>query len=154
MTPLTGVVLIGVIAVFAYRARRWVIPKAQRKTAREGFEERTRAHQAELAAFPVRPIEAVFAAPAAEAAAAASRRRSRLVPPLLLIVGIAAISFSVHVGQVAHRDAVGVRAAGAVVSLVEKSDSDGSSYYPVVRFKDSNGSEVRFKDKFGSNPPS
>jgi uncharacterized protein DUF3592 len=155
VTPLTGVVLVGVIALLAYRARRLVIPKAHRKTARAWFEERTRAHQAELAAFPVRRIEEVLAAPAAQAAAAAARRRARLAAPLLLITGVAAISFGVHLGrQLAHREAVGVRAPGAVVSLVEKSDSDGSSYYPVVRFRDSTGSEVRFKDRFGSNPPS
>lgn len=41
-----------------------------------------------------------------------------------------------------------------VVSLVESSGSDRSSYYPVVRFTDADGSEVRFKDDFGSNPPS
>jgi len=47
-----------------------------------------------------------------------------------------------------------VRVTGTVASLYEKSDSDGSTYYPVVRFLDSNDAEVRFKDHVGSNPPS
>jgi hypothetical protein len=155
VTPLTGVGLVGVIACIAYRARGLLIPKGQRKSAREWYAERTRAHQAETAAVPVRQIEEVLAAPATQAAAASDLRKYRLVAPLLLIIGVAAIGFSVHLGRaLAHREAVGVRAPGAVISLAERSDSDGSSYYPVVRFKRSNGSEVQFKDHFGSNPPS
>jgi hypothetical protein len=155
VTPMTGLVFVAAIGYFAYRAHGLLIPKAQRKSPRAWLEERRTARQAELAAFPIRSMEEVLATPAAQAAAASNRRQMRRLAPFLLIVGIAAIGLSVHLGrQLAHRESVGLRAAGTVVSLVESSGSDGSTYYPVVRFHDADESEVRFKDNFGSYPAS
>jgi Protein of unknown function (DUF3592) len=44
-------------------------------------------------------------------------------------------------------------ATGKVVELREKSDSDGSTYSPVVHFRASNGAEITYTESFSGNPP-
>jgi Protein of unknown function (DUF3592) len=155
VTPLTGIVLVAVIGYYAYRARGLLIPKGQRKSPREWLEERRTARETELASVPIRPVEEIVTTPAAQATVARNRRAMRLARPIFVIVGVALIALSVHLGrQLAQRESIGVQVTGTVVSLYERSDSDGSIYYPVVRFQESNGAEVRFKDRVGSNPPS
>jgi translation initiation factor IF-1 len=45
-------------------------------------------------------------------------------------------------------------AEGVVVEIERRSDSDGSSYYPIVRFTPKNGEEIEFTGGIGSSPPS
>jgi hypothetical protein len=46
-----------------------------------------------------------------------------------------------------------VHARGTVVSLQLESDSDSSTYHPVVRFSTTDDSSVEFKDRVGTDPP-
>ena len=48
----------------------------------------------------------------------------------------------------------GLEAQGVVVALQENSDSDGSTYAPVVQFKTAEGQSVEFVSSYSSSPPS
>ncbi|MCM2344615.1 MAG: DUF3592 domain-containing protein [Alphaproteobacteria bacterium] len=47
-----------------------------------------------------------------------------------------------------------VKTRGEVVRLISKSDSEGTTYYPVIGFTTQDGKDVEFSDNVGSNPPS
>lgn len=42
---------------------------------------------------------------------------------------------------------------GTVVELIASTDDDGTSYYPVVSFQDTSGTQQRVQTSMGSNPP-
>ena len=46
------------------------------------------------------------------------------------------------------------RATGTVIEMERISDSDGSTYKPIFKFKAATGQEVIFKSSSSSNPPS
>ena len=48
----------------------------------------------------------------------------------------------------------GLETQGTVVALQENSDSDGSTYAPVVQFKTSSGQSIEFVSSYSSSPPS
>ncbi|MCH2044630.1 MAG: DUF3592 domain-containing protein [Saprospiraceae bacterium] len=48
----------------------------------------------------------------------------------------------------------GLRAKGKVIALIEKSDSDGSTYAPVFEYKDYRNVLTTFESSTSSNPPS
>jgi hypothetical protein len=48
----------------------------------------------------------------------------------------------------------GIETQGVVVGLQESTDSDGSTYAPIVNFKASSGQSVEFVTSYYSSPPS
>ena len=151
VTPLTWLGLAGVAAYIAYRIHGLVIPKAQRKSLGQWRQLR----KDEIAAVPVTRVEDLPSSPAGLAARAGDQKKSRWLIPILLLAGVAALGFGVHLGQqTAHRQSAGLHAQGTVVAMAESSDSDGSTYHPVVRFQRADGSTFEFHDSVGTNPPS
>lgn len=47
-----------------------------------------------------------------------------------------------------------IKTQGEVVRMISKSDSEGTTYYPVIGFTTPGGKKVEFSDNVGSNPPS
>jgi hypothetical protein len=156
VTLMTWLVFAAALAYLAYRARDVMILKAQRKSADEWRKEKRDARQAEYAAVPVRRIEDARAAQASSSGPRSiDPKKLRFLAPVLVVIGIAAIGLSVHLGrQLAHREAAAVRAPGIVISLADDRNSDGTVYHPVVRFTAATGEAVEFKDRMGSDPPS
>jgi len=149
VTGLTWLMLGGVVALIAYRGRAFIIPKGDRKSRSEWQSKR----RDELAAAPIRRIEDVLASPEAAQRRERDEKQSRLVRPLLLVTGVAAVAFAVHLGQgLVRLERAGLRTAGTVIALQADSASDGPSYRPVVRFIARDGVSVEFKDRVGSNP--
>jgi hypothetical protein len=134
----------------AQRLRRHLIPNEQRQAPVEWRKEHER-HRAELAALPVRRIEDVLSAP--QAADRRAQRNSRVLAPILAIVGFGAIYLGAHVGRdIVERQAHAHRAQGTVIAFHQQS-VDGS-YFPVVRFVAANGMSIEFKDRIGTYPAS
>ncbi len=52
-----------------------------------------------------------------------------------------------------HYAEYGIRAAGVVTGLERRSDSDGTTYYPEVRFTTDEGDVIEFVGNTGASPP-
>jgi hypothetical protein len=82
------------------------------------------------------------------------RTTGRIVTPILVLVGIAALTLGVYLGRTIFLlQSRGERVLGTVAFLESKSTVHGSSYYPVVEFIAQDGGTVQFRDSMGSNPP-
>ena len=152
---LTLVMLAAGIGYIAYRMRAKLIPPEQRATPADWKLQRRERYRAELAALPVQRIEDLLATPEAVARRLRDRKTMRVVGPLLIVIGLALIALAIHLGrEVTQRQASGQRTTGSVIALHEQSGSDGSLYYPVVRFVAADGATIDFRDRTGANPPS
>jgi hypothetical protein len=146
----TWLMLAAVAVYIAQRLRRHLIPEEQRQASVEWRKEREQ-RRAELAAMPMRRIEDILAAP--QAGARRAQKNSRLLAPVLAIVGFGAIYLGAHLGRgIVERHAHGHRVQGSVIALRQQSADD--SYFPAVRFVTANGASVEFKDKIGTYPTS
>jgi hypothetical protein len=67
----------------------------------------------------------------------------------LIFAGIAAFMFY----QQYTLEKNGIQAEGVVVDLIESTDSDGTTYAPVVAFKTEGGRNFEFHSNFYSSPP-
>jgi hypothetical protein len=67
----------------------------------------------------------------------------------LIFAGIAAFIFY----QQYTLEKNGIQVEGVVTDLVESTDSDGTTYAPVVAFKTAGGRNFEFQSNFYSNPP-
>jgi hypothetical protein len=92
----TWLVLAAGALYIAQRLRRHLIPNEQRQAPIEWRKERER-HRAELAAMPVRRIEDILSAP--QATERRAQRNSRVLAPILAIVGFGAIYLGAHMGR-------------------------------------------------------
>ncbi|MEU9889905.1 DUF3592 domain-containing protein [Sphaerisporangium sp. NPDC051011] len=76
---------------------------------------------------------------------------------MVLIFGVIALVFGgIGLGALmSARDfrRIAQRVPGEVVRLRESRDSEGSVYYPTIRFMTLNGQYVEAETHFGSNPP-
>jgi len=86
----------------------------------------------------------------------ARTKSSAIATPLVCLLAIGFIGLGMYLGRAtSHLLATGVRAEGQVVSMESSSSSNNSyTYYPVVAFDAGSAGRMRFKDRFGSNPPS
>lgn len=79
----------------------------------------------------------------------------QLISPLIfLLFGL--LFFAIGSGLTYRQRSMekqGIEAQGVVVGLQENSDSDGSTYAPVVQFKTASGQSVRFISSYYSSPP-
>ena len=80
--------------------------------------------------------------------------RQLLSPLVFMLFGL--LFFAIGSGMTIHQRALekqGLETQGVVIDLQEHSDSDGSSYAPIVRFKTADGNTVEFISSYSSNPP-
>ena len=73
---------------------------------------------------------------------------------VFLLFGL--LSFAIGSGMTIRQRTLerqGVETQGVVIDLQEHTDSDGSAYAPVVRFKTADGYTVEFVSNYSSNPP-
>jgi hypothetical protein len=80
--------------------------------------------------------------------------RQLLSPLVFMLLGL--LFFAIGSGMTIHQRALekqGLETQGVVIDLQEHSDSDGSAYAPVVRFKTADGYNVEFVSSYSSNPP-
>jgi hypothetical protein len=151
VTWVTWAMLIGGAALFAYRAHARFISKGERKSPAEWQSKR----REEVAAVPIRRIEDLLVSPEAIERRQRDEKQFRVLRPFVLLIGIGALGFAVHLGQrLLQLERAGLRSAGTVISLHADSGSDGPTYRPVVRFVAQNGATTEFKDRMGSNPAS
>lgn len=155
VTPMTGIIAIGMIAVIALRARKYIIPKEQRQTPADWMARKKKERHAEIEAAPVKPFEDVMSGPAWAEKQVQAHKNARIGAPLTLIIAAGLIWGGIYLGQKTMTlQNNGVRAAGEVVRLEESRSSDSSTYHPVVAFTDAGGQSFTFRDSMGSNPPS
>ncbi|MFI0355130.1 DUF3592 domain-containing protein [Actinomadura sp. 9N407] len=76
------------------------------------------------------------------------------LPPGLILFGLAFAAFGVHVIRIGRRlRRFGHRVPGVVVRLRwDSNDHGGGNYYPVLRFRTRDGTEVTTESDLGSNP--
>jgi Protein of unknown function (DUF3592) len=152
--PITWFVLAIILAYVSRKLVGKIIPATQRQSPTQWKQARREKRRAELAAIPIRPIEEILSSPEARERRIKDRRSFRVIAPVAMIAGIAALAFSVHLArEESQRQSVGQRATGRVIALHEQSGTGNSTYYPVVRFQ-AGADTVDFKDRVGTNPPS
>jgi hypothetical protein len=151
VTPMTWVMLGGIVLYGATKIRKLIPPRDQRPVApawRNWQAQKARAND-------VRPIEEITSAADLPAQRAKQRKTNRILAPVGSVVGITLCALSVHLGQTVYGlQTHGQRASGTVMRLEADHSSDRSSYYPVVRFVTGAGTTREFRDSIGSNPPS
>jgi hypothetical protein len=140
----------------ALKFRKHIIPKEQRGTIAAWKEKRKAERAKEWDNSPVTTAEAFRDTPEGIKAVVQARQQARIAMPILFIIGCGMIFGGYHFGhKMIDLTEHGVRAAGTVVAMETSDDGEGSpSYHPVVEFRDGKGRTVRFKDSFGSSPPS
>ena len=75
-------------------------------------------------------------------------------PIIFMFAGL--LFFAIGSGMTMHQRTLekqGIEAPGVVIDLQEHSDSDGSTYSPVVQFKTNNGQSVEIVSSYSSSPP-
>ncbi|MET0985234.1 MAG: DUF3592 domain-containing protein [Steroidobacteraceae bacterium] len=155
-TIATGVVFTGFVFYGASRIRTKIIPRNQRFPTLAAWKAYRREQgRHELDATRVRPIEEILNEPARIEQVVRSQRAFRRWSPLLCLLGLALLAGAYHLGHTLHvLKSTGVRTAGGVVALEASTDSDSTTYRPIVEFNTAGNVVVRFKDRVGSNPPS
>ncbi len=74
---------------------------------------------------------------------------------LVLIIGLGLLGGGYYVGKsVFILETIGQTAAGQVTGLKANSDSDGTTYAPIIRFQTNQGNDITFTSNYSSNPPS
>lgn len=74
--------------------------------------------------------------------------------PLMVLIAFGLIGGGVWVGKSTFRmTTLGAQAPGVVVGLKKSRNSDSTTYYPLVKFKDQHGIYTQFQDQVGSSPP-
>jgi hypothetical protein len=151
VTLLTWLMVLGILAFGATKFRR-IFPPADQRPAVPAWRN-SQAQQ--LRASVVRPIEEIASSADVSQQRLKQQKTSRLLTPIATIAGIALLVLAVHLGRNVYQlQTAGQRAIGTVVRLEIQSSSDGSSYYPIVRFVTERGASREFRDNTGSNPPS
>ena len=83
------------------------------------------------------------------------RKQQAAMAWVVVLVGLVFSGFGYYMGLgVWELEQHGLSAKGKVVEMNSKSDSDGTTYYPVVRYQTQEGREITFESNYGSNPPS
>ena len=75
-------------------------------------------------------------------------------PIIFMFAGL--LFFAIGSGMTMHQRTLekqGIEAPGVVIDLQEHSDSEGSTYSPVVQFKTNNGQSVEIVSSYSSSPP-
>src|SRR5947208_1973254 len=80
---ITFAMLGGIVAVGAFRFKKYIIPKEQRLSVSDWRAARESEHAQELAKTPVQPIEEFRASPDGIKAVAQERQQARLAVPIL-----------------------------------------------------------------------
>ncbi|MGN6452149.1 MAG: DUF3592 domain-containing protein [Steroidobacteraceae bacterium] len=106
-------------------------------------------------AAPSQPIEELTALPEFRDRQIKQQAQLARMAPFLLLAGLALLAFGVYTSRMLlSLETSGIRAPGSVISLSSSSSSNGgTSYYPVVRYRDGAGRSVTFRDSTGTNPP-
>lgn len=155
VTPMTGLVAVGMIVMLVKKARRFLIPKAERLSVTDWKNKKMATRRAEVSSLPVRSMEEILSAPETIEKLEKQRKSARIAAPLLLLFAGGLIWGGLYLGQKMRvLENQGLRAPGEVVRLEESRSSDSTSYHPVVEFTDSTGNARSFRDSMGSNPPS
>jgi len=110
---------------------------------------------ASAVAAPAQPIEELNALPEFRDRELRQRVQLRRLAPFLLLAGTALLAFGVYTSRtLLSLEASGLRTAGSVTSLSPSRSSDGgTTYHPLVSYRDSAGRTVVFRDSTGTNPP-
>lgn len=83
------------------------------------------------------------------------KRRKDWVPRVCLALAVGLLAAGVATFIHTMRFVAGAeRATGTVIDLDSRTDSDGVTFYPVVRFTTAEGRTVEFVSSSGSSPPS
>lgn len=154
-TPLTWLVLGGIIFYGAMRFRKFIIPKNERLSPAAWKESRKAARQKEMESLPLRQIEDILASPEMKAEKEKQKKDSRFAAPFVLLfaVGLMYGGYTEY-GKISSLEKNGLRAQGKIIEMKAKNGQDGSyAYYPVVTFTDQKGAAVTFRGHEGSNPP-
>jgi hypothetical protein len=150
VTPVTWVLLGGVVIFVIYRLRR-AMPVGGEKP----FTSLTRQSPPEdLVGAPVNRIEDILSGPVRAERQRKQRIAGLIVTPILVAAGVGVFALGAQLGRTSYLLlSTGERVHGTVLFCELVKTLHGSSYYPVVQFVTRNGQAVQFRDKMGSNPP-
>lgn len=84
----------------------------------------------------------------------AADRYATIMAPVGLLIALGLLAGGYHLDRdMKELSARALRLEGTVTHLESRSDSDGTTYYPVIKFDTPEGKSSTFKDSFGSSPP-
>jgi hypothetical protein len=155
VTPMTWIMAAAMLVYLAERGRRILIPKGQRLSIAEWRKQRGLGHAAAIDLANVKPIEDIVSSPDVHETQQRQLQSSRKAAPYIGLFAVILAGVGIFQGmKIAHLEAVGLRAPGEVVRLMEESSSGPSTYYAIVKYQTDRNESVEFKDNIGSNPPS
>ena len=104
---------------------------------------------------PVQRLEELSALPQSRERQIRVRAQLARLTPLLLLAGVGLLALGAYQTRwLLKLEASGLRSSGRVTSLSASTTSNGgTTYHPVVSYRDSTGRTIVFRDSAGSNPP-
>jgi hypothetical protein len=150
VTPLTWILLAGVLMFVAYGLQRSMPARGERPFTSVV---RTSAPDG-LPDTPVRPLEEILSGPVRAERQRKQRVTGIIVTPILVLAGLTVLALGARLARTTFLlESSGERARGTVLFCELKRTLHGSSYYPVVQFATRRGAPVQFRDSMGSSPP-
>jgi hypothetical protein len=150
VTPLTWILLAGVLMFVAYGLQRSMPARGERP-----FTSIVRTSPPDgLPDTPVRPLEEILSGPVRAERQRKQRVTGLIVTPILVLAGLTVLALGARLARTTFLlESSGERARGTVLFCELKRTLHGSSYYPVVQFATPRGVAVQFRDSMGSSPP-
>lgn len=104
---------------------------------------------------PLQQVEELSALPQSRERQVRVRAQLARLTPLLLLTGVGLLALGVYQTRwLLELEESGLRSSGRVTSLSASTTSNsGTTYHPVVSYRDSAGRTIVFRDSAGSNPP-